>query len=98
MLILCVPLVERMGRRRLLLTFAPISIISLLVMGAVLTTDGPAVGPILILMACLWNVGEGLSAGPMGYIYVAETATTVLRTKTAGVAIFCIQGMATVYG
>lgn len=33
----------------------------------------------------------------MGYIYVAETATTRLRAKTTGVAIFGIQGMATVY-
>lgn len=33
----------------------------------------------------------------MGYIYVAETATTTLRAKTTGVAIFFIQGMATVY-
>lgn len=33
----------------------------------------------------------------MGYIYVAETATTRLRAKTTGVAIIFIQGMATVY-
>lgn len=33
----------------------------------------------------------------MGYIYVAETATTRLRAKTTGIAIFGIQGMATVY-
>lgn len=33
----------------------------------------------------------------MGYIYVAETSTSRLRAKTTGVAIFGIQGMATVY-
>lgn len=33
----------------------------------------------------------------MGYIYVAETATTKLRAKTTGVAIVGIQAMATVY-
>lgn len=33
----------------------------------------------------------------MGYIYVAETATTRLRAKTTGIAIVFIQGMATVY-
>lgn len=33
----------------------------------------------------------------MGYVYVAETATTRLRAKTTGIAIVFIQGMATVY-
>lgn len=46
---------------------------------------------------CLWTVGYNLSAGPMGYIYVAETATTRLRAKTSGIAIIGIQAMATVY-
>lgn len=49
------------------------------------------------LHRCVWQIGYNLSAGPMGYIYVAETATTSLRAKTTGVAIFFIQGMATVY-
>jgi hypothetical protein len=38
-----------------------------------------------------------MSAGAMGYIYVAETATSRLRAKTTGIAIFFIQGMATIY-
>lgn len=33
----------------------------------------------------------------MGYIYVAEMATTSLRAKTTGIAIMGIQAMATVY-
>lgn len=45
----------------------------------------------------MWAVGYNLSAGPMGYIYVAETATTRLRAKTTGIAIIGIQAMATVY-
>ena len=45
----------------------------------------------------MWTVGQALSAGAMGYIYVAETSTMRLRAKTTGVAIFFIQGMATVY-
>ena len=45
----------------------------------------------------MWTVGFNLSCGPMGYIYVAETATTRLRAKTTGIAIVFIQGMATVY-
>ncbi|CAO2658285.1 Nn.00g060080.m01.CDS01 [Neocucurbitaria sp. VM-36] len=97
MLLLAVPLVERLGRRTLLLWCSPICIASLLVMGGVLRAGGPAVGPVLIAFACIWTVGFNLSCGPMGYVYVAETATTRLRAKTTGVAIVFIQGMATVY-
>ncbi|KAF2108079.1 general substrate transporter [Lophiotrema nucula] len=97
MLLLAIPLVERLGRRTLLLWFAPICIGAFLVIGGVLRTEGPAVGPVLIAFACVWTVGYNLSCGPMGYVYVAETATTRLRAKTTGVAIFFIQGMATVY-
>ncbi|KAL4882336.1 hypothetical protein BJY04DRAFT_217254 [Aspergillus karnatakaensis] len=97
MLFIAVPLVERLGRRTLLLWFAPICIASLLIIGGVLRSDGPPVGPVLITFACTWSIGYNLSTGPMGYIYVAETATTRLRAKTTGVAIIFIQGMATVY-
>ncbi|KAJ3542353.1 hypothetical protein NM208_g4149 [Fusarium decemcellulare] len=97
MLLVAVPLIERLGRRTLLLWCAPISIMSLLVIGGILRASGPAVGPVLIAFACMWAVGYNLSAGPMGYIYVAETATTRLRAKTTGVAIIGIQAMATVY-
>ncbi|KAL1870917.1 hypothetical protein VTK73DRAFT_2372 [Phialemonium thermophilum] len=97
MLIVAVPLIERLGRRTLLIWCGPISIVALLVMGGVLKTDGSAVGPVLVTFACVWTVGYNLSAGPMGYIYVAETSTLRLRAKTTGIAIFFIQGMAAVY-
>ncbi|KAM5368279.1 hypothetical protein ACJZ2D_009645 [Fusarium nematophilum] len=97
MLIIAVPLIERLGRRTLLIWCGPISIVSLLIIGGILRASGPAVGPTLIAFACVWAVGYNLSAGPMGYIYVAETSTTRLRAKTTGVAIIGIQGMATVY-
>ncbi|KAJ4167427.1 hypothetical protein NW754_011242 [Fusarium falciforme] len=97
MLIFAVPLIERLGRRTLLLWCGPISIVSLLIIGGILRATGPAVGPTLIAFACMWAVGYNLSAGPMGYIYVAETATTRLRAKTTGIAIIGIQAMATVY-
>lgn len=51
MLICAVPLVERLGRRMMLLCFAPVCIASLLIIGGVLRTDGPAVGPVLITFA-----------------------------------------------
>ena len=52
---------------------------------------------VLTIGSCIWTIGFNLSCGPMGYVYVAETATTRLRAKTTGVAIVFIQGMATVY-
>ncbi|KAJ4252332.1 hypothetical protein NW762_010930 [Fusarium torreyae] len=97
MLFAAIPLIERLGRRTLLLWCGPISIVSLLIIGGILRASGSAVGPTLIAFACMWAVGYNLSAGPMGYIYVAETSTTRLRAKTSGVAIIGIQAMATVY-
>ena len=97
MLFACIYLVERLGRRTMLLSFSPLCMVSLLIMGGVLRRNGPAFGPVLITFACIWNIGFCLSAGAMGYIYVAESSTLQLRAKTVGVAIFFIQGMATVY-
>lgn len=51
MLFIAVPLVERLGRRTLLLWFAPICIFSLLIIGGVLRAEGPAVGPALVTFA-----------------------------------------------
>jgi hypothetical protein len=51
MLVVCVFLVERLGRRTLMLSFSPLCIGSLLIMGGVLRTTGPAVGPVLITFA-----------------------------------------------
>lgn len=50
MLIFAIPLIERLGRRTLLIWFCPIAVLSMLVIGCVLRTSGPAVGPVLIMM------------------------------------------------
>jgi MFS transporter, SP family, general alpha glucoside:H+ symporter len=44
-------MVERFGRRTLLLCASPIALCSLLVIGGVLRTNGSAVGPVLITFA-----------------------------------------------
>ena len=51
MLFAAVPLIERLGRRALMIWCGPIAIVALLVMGGVLKTDGSAVGPVLIAFA-----------------------------------------------
>jgi SP family general alpha glucoside:H+ symporter-like MFS transporter len=51
MLLIAIPLVERLGRRTMLLSFSPIAIASLLVIGGVLRTESAAVGPVLIAFA-----------------------------------------------
>lgn len=60
MLFVAIPLVERLGRRTLLLWFAPICIFSLLIIGGVLRAEGPAVGPVLVTFA----YGEPLPVPP----------------------------------
>lgn len=59
MLFLAVPLVERLGRRTMLLSFAPIYIGSLLVMGGILRTEGSAVDPVLITFAYVCPIRPG---------------------------------------
>jgi hypothetical protein len=43
------------------------------------------------LFSCLWTAAYALSAGPIGYIYTAETANARLRAKTTGFAIIGVQ-------
>lgn len=46
---------------------------------------------------CLWYAFFSLSISPLGYIYMAETATVSLRAKTSGIAIIVCQGMSFAY-
>lgn len=62
MLLIAVPLIERLGRRTLLIWCAPISICSLLIMGGVLQTSGPAIGPVLITFSYVGQVSEKISS------------------------------------
>ncbi|KAF6818682.1 MFS alpha-glucoside [Colletotrichum plurivorum] len=99
MLLAAVPLIERLGRLRLLLTFAPISIASLLVMGGVLRAGGPAVGPVLIAFAYVHSAFGILDT--TSALALRVTFTSLKRRLPAYArrpqAIMGIQAMATVY-
>lgn len=59
----------------------------MLINGAVATqTFTTSIGSVIISMACLWCAAYALSAGPLGYVYLGEMSTVVLRAKTTGVA------------
>jgi SP family general alpha glucoside:H+ symporter-like MFS transporter len=36
--------------------------------------------------SCVWVAAYALSAGPIGYVYLAETSTVLLRAKTTSIA------------
>ncbi|OCF41065.1 hypothetical protein I317_05076 [Kwoniella heveanensis CBS 569] len=91
------PLIEKAGRRRLLMAAGPICICCLLIMGGVLQKQTSATGPVLIAMACIWQVGNCIGPGALGYVYAAETSTIRLRAKNTGVVVFMCQGLAAVY-
>lgn len=70
-----------------------------LVMG-IIGSLSPANGPpksteTLIAMSCIWVVAYAMSAGPLGWAYVADTATPIYRAKTASFAAAgtCLFGL-----
>ncbi|RSH84102.1 hypothetical protein EHS25_005347 [Saitozyma podzolica] len=74
--------VEKVGRRRLLLIGGVLMIACLMIVGGMGTikTQTSATGGL-----CLVAV-YALTAGPIGYVYLAETSTVVLRAKTTTTA------------
>jgi hypothetical protein len=79
--------VEKVGRRPLLLTGGIICICSMLINGGVATRPyTTSTGSVIITFACVWVAAYAVTAGPLGYAYLGETSTVVLRAKTTGVA------------
>ncbi|OCF31417.1 hypothetical protein I316_06819 [Kwoniella heveanensis BCC8398] len=95
--LLAIPLIERVGRRRLILVGGAACIVCLVCMGtmAKVNTDGTVVG--LVVFACLWYFFFSSSISPLGYVYMSETATVSLRAKTSGLAIVVCQGFSFAY-
>ncbi|RSH85769.1 hypothetical protein EHS25_003910 [Saitozyma podzolica] len=95
--IFAVYLVERLGRRTLVLGGGIGCICCLIAMGTAAKVAPTKSADGLVALACLWYAFFSLSISPLGYIYMAETATVSLRAKTSGIAIIVCQGMSFAY-
>jgi MFS family permease len=82
--------VERFGRRHLLNYGGVAMVLCLFVIGGVgflpATVGGGAGAGATIALLCLWNIAYKLTAGPLGYILLAESSTSRLRAKSVGFA------------
>ena len=60
----------------------------LLIVGGVATVapQTSATGGIIVAFSAVWVAIYALSAGPLGYVFLGETSTVVLRAKTTGFA------------
>ena len=84
-------LIEKVGRRRLLLVGGSVCFTCLFLVSIILRTVPDAlhsskIGSGLIALCCVWQASNAGSFGPAGYIYLGETSTVLLRAKTTGVA------------
>ncbi|GFZ52068.1 hypothetical protein JCM24511_09840 [Saitozyma sp. JCM 24511] len=94
--------VDKFGRRFLLLTGESINLICVLFMGVIGTLARQNGGELsstssnaIVALACIWVAAYSMSAGPLGWAYVADTATPVLRAKTTSfaAALTCCFGL-----
>lgn len=80
-------LVERLGRRPLLVGAGCVMVLMLAVIGGLgFLPLGPTAGGATIGIMCVWVVAYALSAGPCGYLLLGESSTLRLRAKTTGFA------------
>ncbi|ORY27114.1 general substrate transporter [Naematelia encephala] len=91
-------LVEKAGRRRLLLVgLAAMAILNLLIGGlGFLRASSKTTGGVLITLCSLWEVAFGVSLGPLGWLGLVEVSSLRLRAKTTafGVLINSFVGLA----
>jgi hypothetical protein len=84
--LLAVFLVERAGRRRLILIGATICILCDFAIGglafAPITGPGPKV---IVAMVCIWMAGYSISLQSVEWVYLGEIASVSLRAKSIGV-------------
>jgi hypothetical protein len=59
------------------------------------TAAAGSTGSALVALACIWSAAYALSAGPLGWTFLADTASSRLRAKTAGLAAAgtCLFGL-----
>ncbi|RSH94186.1 hypothetical protein EHS25_003989 [Saitozyma podzolica] len=80
-------LIERLGRRTLVLWGAAVMIVcDLLIGGLGIPTITPGLGSGLITLSSIWMFAYQTSLGPIGWTALVEISTPVLRAKTASIA------------
>ncbi|ORY89818.1 and other transporter-domain-containing protein [Leucosporidium creatinivorum] len=80
-------LVERAGRRTLINYGGLVMVASLVVIGGLgFTGVTSATSNATIFFMCLWVAAYSTSAGPLGYVFLGESSTPILRAKTSGAA------------
>lgn len=85
--LLSVYLIERAGRRRMVLIGASICIVCDFAIGGL--AFAPITGPapkIIVAMVCIWMAGYSVSLRSIGWVYLGEIASVSLRAKSIGVA------------
>ncbi|OAA66499.1 Sugar/inositol transporter [Niveomyces insectorum RCEF 264] len=91
---------DRIGRRPLLVYCGAFMVPLLFIIGAILKQpQTTANGSAMIAMACIWVAAYSSSAGPLGFTFLADCSTAVLRAKTAnmGALAFALLSLITTY-
>ncbi|EED13362.1 sugar transporter, putative [Talaromyces stipitatus ATCC 10500] len=85
--IIAIPIVAKVGRRRLYLAgFLWMGLILLLIGFVALSPPHTAVGYAQSTLYLLWFCGYQLTVGPVAYILVSEVSSTRLRSKTVALS------------
>ncbi|KAL1852832.1 hypothetical protein VTK73DRAFT_9124 [Phialemonium thermophilum] len=91
---------DKIGRRPLLVYLGAFMVPLLFIIGGILRLPkSSATGSALIAMACIWVAAYSSSAGPLGFTFLADCSTAVLRAKTAniGALAFALLSLITTY-
>jgi sugar porter (SP) family MFS transporter len=83
-------LVDRWGRRRLLVTFVPLSAVAVLALGFCFTAAGAAQGPpvLLVVLLVLFTALNGGSLSVVAWLIAAEVYPLRIRGAAMGLAAF----------
>lgn len=79
-------LIDRFGRRPLLLGGGFVMSICVFAVGGIGTKNPAQLGGALVAMCSIWVFAYAISVAPIGWLSLVENSTPMLRTQTAGIA------------
>ncbi|CAK7243333.1 MAG: hypothetical protein STHCBS139747_004851 [Sporothrix thermara] len=91
---------DKVGRRPLLVYCGAFMVPLLFIIGAILKLPKSTVhGSAMIAVSCIWVAAYSSSAGPLGFTFLADCSTAILRAKTAnmGALAFALLSLITTY-